>query len=265
MYDHSLGALPGLLLPRPAADVRHVYHQYVIRLPKRDALREHLRARANRDSRALPGADSFAAGVSGSHCHGRAAPGYGAQRPRSSSACRFILGSRTRTLRASRLQSSSGSMVEPTVEPGGLSPREVELMRSVEDELWWYQALRAHVINSLPSMLPTFQLLDAGCGTGGMLARIRQHFPQAKLTGIDLSESGLELTRQRQTGAELLRASTNSLPLPGGGVRCRPVSRCARLPRSGRGGRDTGDVSGAASRRLTHHECPGFRFSARQP
>ena len=42
-YDHSLGALPGLLLPRPAAEVRHVYHQYVIRLPKRDELREHLR------------------------------------------------------------------------------------------------------------------------------------------------------------------------------------------------------------------------------
>ena len=105
-------------------------------------------------------------------------------------------------------------MVEPIVEPGGLSPQEVELMRSVEDELWWYQALRAHVINSLPSMLPTFQLLDAGCGTGGMLARIRQHFTQAKLTGIDLSESGLELTRQRETGAELLRASTNRLPFP---------------------------------------------------
>ena len=105
-------------------------------------------------------------------------------------------------------------MVEPIVEPGGLSPQEVALMRSVEDELWWYEALRAHVINSLPSMIPMFKLLDAGCGTGGMLARIRQHFAQAKLTGIDLSESGLELTRQRQTGAELLLASTNSLPFP---------------------------------------------------
>ena len=85
-------------------------------------------------------------------------------------------------------------------------------MRSVEDELWWYQALRAHVINSLPALPPTFQLLDAGCGTGGMLARVRQHFAQAKLTGIDLSASALELTRQRQTGAELIRASTNQFP-----------------------------------------------------
>lgn len=43
-YDHSLGGLSGLVLPRPATDVGHVYHQYVIRLRKRDALREHLRS-----------------------------------------------------------------------------------------------------------------------------------------------------------------------------------------------------------------------------
>lgn len=85
-------------------------------------------------------------------------------------------------------------------------------MRAVEDDLWWYQALRAHVLHSILPALPNFELLDAGCGTGGMLARIRQHFPQARLTGIDLSESALELTRQRQTGAELIRASTNALP-----------------------------------------------------
>src|SRR6185295_12711337 len=42
-YDHSLGPRPDIRLPRPAADVRHVYHQYVIRLQKRDELRENLR------------------------------------------------------------------------------------------------------------------------------------------------------------------------------------------------------------------------------
>ena len=87
-------------------------------------------------------------------------------------------------------------------------------MRAVEDDLWWYQALRAHVLHSLPSALPNFELLDAGCGTGGMLARIRRQSPQAKLTGLDLSESGLDLTRQRHTGAELIRASTNEIPCP---------------------------------------------------
>ncbi len=31
-YDHSLGKCSGLRLPQPAAEVRHVYHQYVIRV-----------------------------------------------------------------------------------------------------------------------------------------------------------------------------------------------------------------------------------------
>jgi dTDP-4-amino-4,6-dideoxygalactose transaminase len=45
MYDHSLAEIPGLLLPSRTAGMRHVYHQYVIRLQNRDELREHLRAR----------------------------------------------------------------------------------------------------------------------------------------------------------------------------------------------------------------------------
>ena len=40
-YHDSLGDLP-LVLPPRQADVQHVYHQFVIRLPERDALRAHL-------------------------------------------------------------------------------------------------------------------------------------------------------------------------------------------------------------------------------
>lgn len=106
-------------------------------------------------------------------------------------------------------------MVEPVTEiDGGLSPQEVRAMRAVEDDLWWYRALRAHVVHSILPSGAEFDLLDAGCGTGGMLARVHEHFPRAKLTGIDLSEPGLQLTRERATGAELIRASTNQLPFP---------------------------------------------------
>ncbi|MGI8436169.1 MAG: DegT/DnrJ/EryC1/StrS family aminotransferase [Chthoniobacterales bacterium] len=41
-YQHSLGTIAKLRLPRPAPEVRHVYHQFVIRLEKRDELRAHL-------------------------------------------------------------------------------------------------------------------------------------------------------------------------------------------------------------------------------
>lgn len=103
-------------------------------------------------------------------------------------------------------------MAEQETANAGLSAREVRAMREVEDDLWWYRALRAHVLNCLAPARADFKLLDAGCGSGGMLARIHARFPEANLAGIDLSESALELTRARETGAELMRASTNDLP-----------------------------------------------------
>jgi ubiquinone/menaquinone biosynthesis C-methylase UbiE len=94
----------------------------------------------------------------------------------------------------------------------GMSSTEIETMRAVEDELWWYRALRGHVVDSLPRARSHFDLLDAGCGTGGMLARVREHCPQAVLTGLDFSERAIELTRLRETGATLALGSVDALP-----------------------------------------------------
>src|SRR3954463_13303126 len=87
-------------------------------------------------------------------------------------------------------------------------------MRSVEDHYWWYQALRQHVAGSIQPGREQFSLLDAGCGSGGMLATLREKFPQAELTGIDASERAIELCRERNTGARLIQAGVHDLPLP---------------------------------------------------
>jgi len=97
-----------------------------------------------------------------------------------------------------------------------MKPHEHEIMRSVEDHYWWYQALRQHVANSIKPASPKFSLLDAGCGTGGMLATLREKFPEAELTGIDASEHGVELTADRELGARLAAASVNKIPFPVG-------------------------------------------------
>src|SRR3982751_3884590 len=94
----------------------------------------------------------------------------------------------------------------------GMSSAEIETMRSVEDDLWWYRALRKHVIDCIRPNCAAFDLLDAGCGSGGMLARLRERFPEANLTGLDFSERALELTQSRETGATLVRGSTDALP-----------------------------------------------------
>jgi len=96
-----------------------------------------------------------------------------------------------------------------------MKPHEHDIMRSVEDHYWWYQALRQHVANSIVPARPSFSLLDAGCGTGGMLATVREKFPQAELTGIDESEHAIELAAGRNCVARLLRASVHELPFPG--------------------------------------------------
>jgi SAM-dependent methyltransferase len=95
-----------------------------------------------------------------------------------------------------------------------MSPEENEIMRSVEDHYWWYQALRPHVAAAIEPAAPNFALLDAGCGTGGMLNVLRQKFPTAELTGVDQSTHALELTAARETGAKLISASVQELPFP---------------------------------------------------
>jgi len=93
-----------------------------------------------------------------------------------------------------------------------MSPEENDIMRSVEDHYWWYQALRPHVAAAIEPAHPNFALLDAGCGTGGMLSVLRQKFPTADLTGVDQSIHALELTAARETGARLISASVQELP-----------------------------------------------------
>ena len=95
-----------------------------------------------------------------------------------------------------------------------MSPDENEIMRSVEDHYWWYQALRQHVVAAIEPIASNFSLLDAGCGTGGMLNVVRQKFPAADLTGVDKSNHALELTAARKTGAKLFSASVHDLPFP---------------------------------------------------
>jgi len=95
-----------------------------------------------------------------------------------------------------------------------MKPEEHDIMRSVEDHYWWYQALRQHVAASIHPTHERFSLLDAGCGSGGMLATLRQEFPRAELTGIDASEHAIELSTERNTGARLLRAGVHDLPFP---------------------------------------------------
>ena len=88
--------------------------------------------------------------------------------------------------------------------------KEYQTMYAVEDEHWWYAGLRKLVLAciekySFDSSSPA--LLDAGCGTGGMLAACTAY----NAFGLDISDEALKFCRMRNL-RNLRQGSVCSLP-----------------------------------------------------
>jgi ubiquinone/menaquinone biosynthesis C-methylase UbiE len=91
---------------------------------------------------------------------------------------------------------------------------EYQTMRSFEDSYWWYTGLRARVVESLKRAIDTghdIQVLDAGCGTGGMMHTLHQYVPAAHSIGIDFSSYAIHSTRERKVGP-VAHASVAAVP-----------------------------------------------------
>lgn len=93
---------------------------------------------------------------------------------------------------------------------------EFERMHAVEDHLWWYRALREHVILLLglageAGTDRSSRILDAGCGTGGMTARLAL-FGYA--VGVDLAPFAIAVCRERRGLGATAVASIAALPFP---------------------------------------------------
>lgn len=97
--------------------------------------------------------------------------------------------------------------------------REVEYQRldAIEESLWWFAGLRGLVLALLArhGAGRDCRLLDAGCGTGGMLKAIATRFPAWQLHGLDISETACAFAR-RKAGATIQHGSVNAMPWPDG-------------------------------------------------
>lgn len=89
-----------------------------------------------------------------------------------------------------------------------MEPIEYRTLRDLEDSFWWYRGLHRLVLDALRD-LPPSAILDAGCGTGGLLSRIshRHH-----TIGLDFSPHALSLAKERGL-PRLVRASVEEVPL----------------------------------------------------
>ena len=75
-----------------------------------------------------------------------------------------------------------------------MEPAEYDLMDAAEQRMWWYRALHARVIGALRRRPgPAGTVLDAGCGTGGLLARMASL--GRPLAGLDFNPAAARARR----------------------------------------------------------------------
>jgi SAM-dependent methyltransferase len=94
-----------------------------------------------------------------------------------------------------------------------MQPDEYRKMAGVEDTMWYYRALHCHVARSLTGRLSLScpRVLDAGCGTGGLVRHLHKVQPTWQLTGLDFSPLACELARECM-GSEIVQGSIAALP-----------------------------------------------------
>jgi SAM-dependent methyltransferase len=86
---------------------------------------------------------------------------------------------------------------------------EYALMDAAEDHMWWYRALHRRLLDALAGI--DGAVLDAGCGTGGLLARLRAERPDLRTVGVEWAERA-SARAAAKSGAPVARGSVNALP-----------------------------------------------------
>jgi SAM-dependent methyltransferase len=97
-----------------------------------------------------------------------------------------------------------------------VNPSEYRALFEVEDHHWWFVALRREIARALerqPNSRAGRPWLDAGSGTGGLLANLRAGAPASRV-GLDASLQGVLLARSRGL-AGLAAGSVGALPFAG--------------------------------------------------
>ena len=96
-----------------------------------------------------------------------------------------------------------------------MEPDEYRLMDDAEDRLWWYRGLHANLLDAfaLAHVPAGTALLDAGCGTGGLLRRLASVAPDRSRIGLERVESVAARAREK-SGALVVVGTVDAMPFP---------------------------------------------------
>jgi ubiquinone/menaquinone biosynthesis C-methylase UbiE len=94
---------------------------------------------------------------------------------------------------------------------------EYQLMDTLEQDFWWYRALHAAVCTRLAELhLPIGSaVLDAGCGTGGMLKKLQSTFADLQLSGLEFDADAAAMAESK-TQLPIMRGNVNAMPFADG-------------------------------------------------
>jgi SAM-dependent methyltransferase len=98
---------------------------------------------------------------------------------------------------------------------------EYERMHAVEDRMWWYRGLRTLVaellVRALGRTSASGPVLDAGCGTGGMLAKLGPKVAGRSTVGLEHDPTAAALAAAK-TDRPVAVGSVTELPLGDAGL-----------------------------------------------
>lgn len=98
---------------------------------------------------------------------------------------------------------------------------EYRVMYEVEDSFWWYVGMRRNLLALLQrhwdwQTNPSPAILDAGCGTGGILQKLTTNFGGLLDTdtavGVDISDQAIKFCRVRGLTGRVTQGSLTDLP-----------------------------------------------------
>jgi SAM-dependent methyltransferase len=94
---------------------------------------------------------------------------------------------------------------------------EYERLAAAEEQMWWFRGLHDNLAAALAgaTAAPARSVLDAGCGTGGLLLRLAQALPDATLIGIDI-DAGAAAVAHHKSRRAVCVGSVAALPFADG-------------------------------------------------